>query len=437
MFPTVIRTRDDFELLRTAIALLKSYAVPIWTDNKAHPAVNTLSVLFIYIDSQWVIFSTNHNEAPHLPVEWLEELVPFEMHTPLKKDLLYLISRGNIVDCAESEYVKNGIVTFPESAAIQEFERRHSDIKNINKAVPMMKLLELADAYRIDWGEGINGFISQTAISVYHWIESAGLRIIPEKFVKHYRSKTAASHIADGYVYSMYNPYHITGRPSNNFGDVSYSAIPKHDGTREAFISRFSGGKLVMMDFESFHLRLIAHMINFPQPKEPFHQYLGKIYYNKNELTEEEYKTAKSLTFEYIYGNTPKPDIPFFVAMNKWLKEYYNEVFKMGYLPTSSGRTIPLSTIEDPSTYKVFNYKMQSEEMYQTINRLSEVKDMFEHNKLKSKVVLYVYDSILMDISPEDDTSFVVNATKQILEQGGFPVRVYEGPDYHNLTLIP
>ena len=51
----------------------------------------------------------------------------------------------------------------------------------------------------------------------------------------------------DGLVYSEYNPYTTTGRPSNRFGGTNFAALNKTDGSREKYISRFDGGMLVII----------------------------------------------------------------------------------------------------------------------------------------------------------------------------------------------
>ena len=37
----------------------------------------------------------------------------------------------------------------------------------------------------------------------------------------------------------------------------------KEDGTRSAFCSRFDSGALIEMDFDSYHVRLIAKLIGY------------------------------------------------------------------------------------------------------------------------------------------------------------------------------
>ena len=57
-----------------------------------------------------------------------------------------------------------------------------------------------------------------------------------------------------------------------------------------------------MVDYESYHLRLFADHINFELPKSSLHEYLGKLYHDKEELTEEEYDLSKKLHLTFVCG---------------------------------------------------------------------------------------------------------------------------------------
>lgn len=97
-------------------------------------------------------------------------------------------------------------------------------------------------------------------------------------------------------MFTQYNPYTTTGRPSNRHLNVNYSALNKSDGTRECFISRHPHGTLLQFDYESYHIRLIAKMVGYEFPKgETGHQHLANLYGC-------DYETKKKITFTYLYG---------------------------------------------------------------------------------------------------------------------------------------
>ena len=80
----------------------------------------------------------------------------------------------------------------------------------------------------------------------------------------------------EGKVFSEYNLYTSTGRPSNRFGGINFAALNKKDGSRKKFISRFKNGVLVEMDFDAYHLRLIADKVEYDFPKGSVHEHMAK-----------------------------------------------------------------------------------------------------------------------------------------------------------------
>jgi hypothetical protein len=73
-------------------------------------------------------------------------------------------------------------------------------------------------------------------------------------------------------------------------------------------VSRYGDdGMLVMMDYNAFHPRLIAHLSNFSMDAaENPYAYLSKYYFNKSNITEEDIAVAKGFTFKQIYGGIDK-----------------------------------------------------------------------------------------------------------------------------------
>ena len=64
--------------------------------------------------------------------------------------------------------------------------------------------------------------------------------------------------------WTQYHPFTTTSRPSNNFGGVNYAALNKDDGSRDRFVSRFEGGKLVQFDYDDIILVLLVRWLMNP-----------------------------------------------------------------------------------------------------------------------------------------------------------------------------
>jgi len=63
--------------------------------------------------------------------------------------------------------------------------------------------------------------------------------------------------------------YTATSRPSNTWNNFNFSALNKNDGTRNKIHSKFSNGKLVQFDYDAFHIKLLAKILDYKFTKHP------------------------------------------------------------------------------------------------------------------------------------------------------------------------
>ena len=82
---------------------------------------------------------------------------------------------------------------------------------------------------------------------------------------------------------------------------------------------------------------------------------------------------------------------------------------------------------KDMNPQKLFNYYIQALETETNSRILKNILDMLE-NKF-SKIILYVYDAFVFDIS-SDDGKEILSEIKKLME---LPTKVKIGRDYHNM----
>jgi DNA polymerase I-like protein with 3'-5' exonuclease and polymerase domains len=306
------------------------------------------------------------------------------------------------------------------------FKGYRSDYNELNDCIPLMKWYELLKSIpdiqnRQSWYR-----IYSDSIKELGRLEGAGVKVEEEKFID--RFSFSPKNIYEGRVYTKYNPYTTTGRPSNRHLNVNYSALNKSDGSRECFVSRFDGGTLLQFDYESYHIRLIAKIVGYEFPKgETAHQHLANLYGT-------DYETAKALTFKYLYGGLDSlaREIPFFQIVDKYIKEVYQKFVISGVLKTPLyGREIHFTKIEGGTEQKVFNYLLQALETEVNYKKMSDILN--EMSGMKSKLILYTYDAFLIDVHPMERDE-ILKLLPTIMEKGGFPVRIDEGINYNNLV---
>jgi len=229
-----------------------------------------------------------------------------------------------------------------------------------------------------------------------------------------------------GYWYSNYNMTTSTGRPSNTFGGINLAALNKTDGTRKQVISRFESGMLIELDYDAYHLRLLANILNFKFPlDQSLHQYFADEVYNCS------YEESKTKSFQILYGNIPVNENPFFKKVSKLaivLEDYFNthKCFKSHIYK----KPFNMEKVVDVNRNKLLNYYTQSYETERNYEVISKLQNYLIDKD--TNMILYTYDSFLFDFNIKDGVE-TMKSIRDIAEKGGFPVRVKFGSNYDSL----
>jgi len=416
----LIESNTDLQLLNPKDVTL---VVPVWSSPRGHELMFPISFVYIRTKDTDFILNFQHIDANSVSQFPIEKLCN---ENTLVLGNRYIQSKGLDYEWVYfEEYGKPFIFNeFAESL----YKGYRNDYIEMNDCIPLMKWYELLKAIpdiqnRRSWYRTYSD-----SIQTLGRLEGAGVRVEEEKFIDSFGFNPAF--IDGGKVYTQYNPYTTTGRPSNRHLNVNYSALNKSDGTRSAFISRFGGGTLLQFDYESYHIRLIAKLIGYEFPNGvTAHQHLADLYGC-------DYETAKKVTFTYLYGGLDENarKIPFFIEVDKYIKGLYQKFVISGRLTTPlHKREIHFSKIEGATEQKVFNYLLQALETEINYMKIGKVLDWLECKK--SKMVLYTYDAFLIDTHSEERDEILKSVTT-IMEEGGFPVRAEEGKNYDDLSVI-
>ena len=148
-------------------------------------------------------------------------------------------------------------------------------------------------------------------------------------------------------MYTKYNLYNLTTRPTNSFNGVNFAALNKNDGSRTAFIPK--NDMFFEFDYDAYHVRILANLIGFELDRESVHNQLGKMYFNKEELTDKEYAKSKELTFKQLYGGVFKEyrELPFFKAMNEYVEKLWELFNATGELELVGGKILTKEQIQN------------------------------------------------------------------------------------------
>ena len=439
----IVESTNEYSNFKKNITNQPSLVIPIYSDQYLHSSKNRISFLYVCLfDKTEYIISFHHNDIIACDKSLNEILNPNSgLFVYEKKKFLYHFHNSKMNDIDLMQYFSSNQIIDLESTTSHDFlSRRLYKFKNLNDVIPITKHYErcckLRDKFfSIKWTPPKSyDYYNDLLIGVLFNIEKNGLFVDYNKFVE----KFGQNDIQNNLTFSEYNIYTTTGRPSNHHLGINYAALNKEDGTRSVFTSRFENkGFLIQCDYDAYHLRLIAELIGYDFPKKiSVHEYLGKQYFQKDELTPEEYAVSKQVSFQQLYGGVlPEyQNIKYFQEVKKYIDKLFGEFKKNTYINTKVfNRELHKEFFTDINRNKIFNYLLQNFETERNMTVLYELIKYFNKVKAKSKLILYCYDSILFDYCIEDGKQLIIE-TKKILEQDGkYPIKIEIGSNYHNM----
>ena len=233
-------------------------------------------------------------------------------------------------------------------------------------------------------------------------------------------------HISNGKLYSNYNLWTTTGRPSNSFGTVNFAALPPEK--RKAIVSE--NDYLVEFDFDAYHLRLIADLVDYDFGEDSVHEHLAEHY-------ECSYEESKQKTFKLLYGGIDKKTrekVPFFDKVHKYINLKWDEINKNNYVYTDIyRRKLTYNNYQNLNKNKLFNYLIQAYETESNIKKILSIQHYLLEKE--TKLVLYGYDSFLFDFSKQDGVE-TLTQIKSILEENKHYTKSKMGLNYGEMQDI-
>jgi hypothetical protein len=342
-----------------------------------------------------------------------------------KKKILHSLHISvNLYDVDSEYFIRTGEVIDYEGALNPLLSTlTHKGYRDdLIQSIPLMKIVEVIEPqflkyYSNNSDSNTYQWYNETFIPTLSEMEGYGIRVDGKKFTD--RWNQAIRHLTtNSKVFTEYNPFTVTGRPSNRHGGVNYAALNKSDSSRECFVS---DGIFLQMDYNAYHPRLIGKLIKFDMPDGNVHEWLAEQYgCGVNE--------GKGITFQLLYGGIDDTfrQIPYLNGVADYIDELWIETQQNEYLQTKY-RQIPLSWIEGANPQKVFNYLLQALETEMNIDKMRKILDYITDSGIRFS--LYTYDSFLFDVPTNVDKNKIKDL-KEIIEDGGFPIKASWGLDY-------
>lgn len=238
-----------------------------------------------------------------------------------------------------------------------------------------------------------------------------------------------------------------TGRLSA--ADPPIHNIPWRSVIKKMFCSRFQDGLILVQDFSQAELRVFSVLAKDASMMQAFHDgrdihtFVAARCYNKKEadVTVEERKKAKSYTFALLYGATAhriatetgmsedeaERMVQVYMDTFPGVKRYFETQEKMykklGYVDTPFGRKRPLGLFKPSDALRrAVNSPIQSSASDITLHALTRVWKRLQEAAYRSRVLISVHDSILVDVYPGELFEILPILYEEMAEA---PVRLY------------
>jgi hypothetical protein len=389
-------------------------------NNFEHPTQNDVSAVYVrpIEASKGFMLCSRHSETLGIELRHIEEVLKKfnKLYCRDKKELLHYFPLKSLWDISlpPNTYIR------PTTQTHEIFYNKHKDNREINIIIPIVKHYEICERtyndLQVNIGKNTNYdtfFNSKTSL-VFNAIERNGIRVHKPTFEEYF-------HPIDGeFTYSQYNLKTLTTRPSNRFNGVNYAALNKENGSRKSFIPQ--NEKFIEIDITAYHPTISSHLVDFEFPDSDIHSSFATMYGVDRDK-------AKELTFKQLYGGVFKEyrELPFFRRIQSYIDNTWQTFQKTGEIETEiSGYKYYRDSLENMNPQKLFNYILQNYETSQNILILWDILSILRGKK--SKLVLYTYDSFLIDLSDEEKD--LVKDVQKIFENYKLNTKIKYGSSY-------
>jgi hypothetical protein len=418
----LIETKDQLDKF-SSLYHNETFIEIIPINDKAHPVTNNVCAIYMHpLDSdKGYIINISHSESLELPLKDIEDLInKFKIiYSRDKKELLHYIFHKNIIDLTlKKEYKIEHTLTH------NIFYNRYPDKLDINKIIPITKHYQYCDKIFKDLKKHIvspvNDFHNNKTTLVFNYIERNGIKINKEEFEKRFHK------INEDTCYTQYNFKTTTTRPSNKFKSVNYAALNKNNGDRICFIPQ--NDIFLEIDINAYHPTLLAKLIDYNFGDKDIHEVFAEMYGVV-------YDESKNITFKQLYGGIfPQyKELEFFKKADEYTYNLWGKFINDGFIecPISRNRLYN-SELEDMNPPKLLNYLLQSLETSNNVIILWDIIKILRGKK--TKLVLYTFDSILLDV--EKSEKEIIKNILEVFKKYDLKTKMKYGMDYHNMEII-
>ena len=422
----LIETKKQLKQFKEKLLTAKNiYLEYIQGNDNTHPLLAEIIAIYLNINKESFIIPINHLEC----INWDKNAIftilankEGKYNVWDKKAALHLNPQLSYTDIQHTIPPLEKCTTQAHIWYYRKFPQT-----KVNKMIPIGKHLERCNNKYLEIINfslpKFNPYFNDVLLPVLQKIEQNGLKT-NNKFNDYFTLKVKKHSIKDNHIYGWYNPYTTTGRPVNNFNGINFVGLKHDNGERDCFEP--DNDFFVEMDYDGYHPRLIGDIIDY-QFEGNVHNELAQIYFKSKEITPEQYKKSKTLTFKQIYGGIDKANLhhPFFQKTQNFINIIWEEFNSKGYIDVGSYK---IKKDDHPKIHaqKLFNYYIQATETETNIYKIDEIQKYLGNKK--TKLVLYIYDAFIFDFSKEDHKQVLLDLHTILSDK--FPIKIKTGTHY-------
>jgi len=404
-------------------------------NNNYHPSLTSLSLIYTRpLDGKkGYMLCLDHNESFSLNqtevIDWLI-INTGKLFLLDKKEALHWVYPLS-EKLFDINFIEPINLTELNNNCINYYYTNYTNLPNVNCLIPISKHYEECEAIfnaslptikKYTLTNTQFQFQNFRTTEVFYQIEKNGIKLDKDCFINYYKGKLQHPefNLSKSRIYSQYNLYNTTSRPSNTYNSINFAALNKDDGERNCY--KPENDKFIEIDFQGYHPRLIGEMVGFEFPKD------RNTYELLGELLGVSQQEAKELTFKQLYGGvwSEYQNKPFFKNVVEYVDNLWGHFTICGVITTENKIFIPDANITQT---KLFNYIVQSKETSTNVELLELALNYLKDKK--TKIVLYTYDAFLFDYAEEDG-----NILPELINILEYPVSIKQGTSYHGLTKI-
>lgn len=435
----IIETESQLQRLEN-LGKEGAYLEIITSNDRYHSLLSYLVAVYIrpLLQNQGYIIPLAHDEGINIDFERVCQVLSHfnNLYVFNKKEVLRHLPLKDAKDLSliYSMQKYDKLLLPNQNNTVDWFYRKFERRIDINSFIPITKLYErcehnfntLEHVIDLDLPPGFD-FYNNTATGVFYLVENEGIQVLEESFIEKFTPRYPTFNMKDGRVFTDYNLYNTTSRPTNSFNSVNFAALPKSQEHRKCFVPK--NDLLVELDYDGYHLRLICDRVGYELSEESAHKQVARLCFGKENISDEDYAKIKQINFHAIYGSIPPEyrHVDLFQKIEKFTQNLWKTYKSQGWIENPISGKRFTSIMPDMNPQKLMNYYIQSLETARNVIILKELLRYLKDKK--SRVILYVYDAFILDYSLEDGEETLEYVRNILEENKKYPIKLKQGRD--------